>query len=531
MNLLNNAWLPFRLKNGEEKNLPIDQITDPDIIDLALPRADFQGAAYQFIIGILQTVFAPKNAKVWRQHYSTPPSSDELSIVFKNIEHAFNLIGDGPLFMQDFDLLSEQKETSISGLLITAPGENGIKNNTDFFVKRGAADVMSLEMAAMALFTLQINAPSGGVGYRVGLRGGGPLSTLVMPTNPDVPLWQKLWLNVQHREFWKYDEPNLHDGSVFPWLAETKDSTQKATEIYQDHVHPLHMLWAMPRRIRLCIKKEKNICAISGKETPNSVTSMHAKNYGNNYAGNWIHPFTPYTWNPKKTDEEHLSLKGQPGGITYKTWDILTISSTKNGQRTANSISHYNNISKFSKLNETPQIWAFGYDMDNMKPRGWYSIHLPIFQLDKDEREDALIEIKSLQDIISNTLWHTRTQIKSAMFENPKDIKGDVSFIDLAFWHRTESNFYQAITDLTDSIQQGDSQLSPEAAKRWRDELRHHAISLFDEYALLDIGTERKIKNKMKARQLLIAWLYGGKDLKKFSQNHHISDDKTTGEK
>ena len=104
MNLLNNAWLPFRLKNGEEKYLPIDQITDPEIIDFALPRADFQGAAYQFTIGLLQTVFAPKNAKTWRQHYSTPPSSDDLSIAFKDIEHAFNFIGDGPLFMQDFDL-------------------------------------------------------------------------------------------------------------------------------------------------------------------------------------------------------------------------------------------------------------------------------------------------------------------------------------------------------------------------------------------------------------------------------------------
>jgi hypothetical protein len=29
------------------------------------------------------------------------------------------------------------------------------------------------------LFSLQLNAPSGGKGYRTGLRGGGPLTTLI----------------------------------------------------------------------------------------------------------------------------------------------------------------------------------------------------------------------------------------------------------------------------------------------------------------------------------------------------------------
>ena len=159
MNLLYASWLPFRLRNGDQEWRSLMAITDPDIVDFALPRADFQGAAYQLVIGILQTAFAPEDEDQWHQYYAKPPTNDELKLAFNTIEHAFELTGDGPLFMQDHEPLSQQEMSPISGLLIDAPGENGIKNNTDFFVKRGIGEVMSPAMAALALFTLQINAP------------------------------------------------------------------------------------------------------------------------------------------------------------------------------------------------------------------------------------------------------------------------------------------------------------------------------------------------------------------------------------
>ena len=176
--------------------------------------------------------------------YDEAPSQDELQEAFDKVVHAFNVTGDGPLFMQDFDPLDDAKPTTVAGLLIEAPGANGLRLNTDHFVKRGIGSVMSLEMAVLALFTLQINAPAGGAGYRVGLRGGGPLTTLLLPSADNTTLWQKLWLNVIDLDAWPYDEPDLHSGDVFPWLAPTKKSDQKGTEIYAPDVHPLHMYWA-----------------------------------------------------------------------------------------------------------------------------------------------------------------------------------------------------------------------------------------------------------------------------------------------
>src|SRR5699024_5547871 len=100
---------------------------------------------------------------------------DELATALQPLAPAFELDGDGPRFMQDRDPLRDATPASVNGLLIEAPGNNGIKNNTDLFVKRGQVETLCPSCAAMALFTLQVNAPSGGAGYRVGLRGGGPL--------------------------------------------------------------------------------------------------------------------------------------------------------------------------------------------------------------------------------------------------------------------------------------------------------------------------------------------------------------------
>ena len=63
MNLVQDVWLPFRMLDGSIQELGIADIVREDVVDLALPRADFQGAAYQLIIGLLQTLIAPEESK------------------------------------------------------------------------------------------------------------------------------------------------------------------------------------------------------------------------------------------------------------------------------------------------------------------------------------------------------------------------------------------------------------------------------------------------------------------------------------
>ena len=86
--------------------------------------------------------------------------------------------------MQDFSLKPEEAGlNSIAALLIESPGENALRNNSDHFRQARQVECLCPDCAAPALFTLQTNAPAGGVGYRTGLRGGGPLTTLCFVRN------------------------------------------------------------------------------------------------------------------------------------------------------------------------------------------------------------------------------------------------------------------------------------------------------------------------------------------------------------
>lgn len=530
MNIVQDAWLPYRMRDGTEQILPISAICDPEVIDFALPRADFQGAAYQFAIGILQTVFAPEDEEEWHELYEEPPNAEILQSAFAKVAHGFNVTGDGPLFMQDYDSLSSAKSTPVSGLLIEAPGGNTLKLNTDHFVKRGIFECLSLEMAALALFTLQINAPSGGQGHRTGLRGGGPLTTLVLPQQQDASLWQKVWFNVINKESWDYDEPDFHGADLFPWLAPTRTSEKKGTEVYAKDVHALHMYWAMPRRIRLEVEESEAVCQLSGRSSTKVVRTYRTQNYGFNYSGSWSHPLTPYRFNPVKPEEDHLSVKGQPGGITYKIWDVLTLQSEREGQIPARVVREFNRLRPdfITRQSEIPNLWVFGFDLDNMKARGWYSLHMPLFQIAPEKQEALLQEVKQLQQLASETLWQCRTQIKSAWFEKPGEAKGDTSFVDLVFWQQTESSFFRAVARLASSAQNTAPRLDSDQAREWLTVLKQTATDLFDEYVLSELYGDRSMERKIQARRKLSGWLYGGKPIKAFCE---ANDMKTQKEK
>ena len=59
---------------------------------------------------------------------------------------------------QDKDMAGNKKP--IEALLIEAPGDKTLKENADHFIKSGMEKSVCPACTAMALFTLQTNAPS-----------------------------------------------------------------------------------------------------------------------------------------------------------------------------------------------------------------------------------------------------------------------------------------------------------------------------------------------------------------------------------
>jgi len=270
-NLLDEFWIPVTRQDGTTEMIAPWQVTDRfaenPIVSLNAPRADFNGALIQFLIGLVQTVAAPRNTAEWRKKLKEPPSPEELKLAFSTVHHAFELGGNGPSFMQDYEKL-DVPSGAIDGLLIEMPGVSTLKHNKDHFIKRDTVLGMCPSCCAAALYSMQTNAPAGGAGFRVSLRGGGPLSTLIIGDEQHATLWQLIWLNILEESSFLNtcgNSANTDDAAKFPWLKATRKSEKDTgMETTPEDMHPGVMFWGMPRRIRVTAKRTASSLAGAG---------------------------------------------------------------------------------------------------------------------------------------------------------------------------------------------------------------------------------------------------------------------------
>ncbi|MCG5549530.1 type I-E CRISPR-associated protein Cse1/CasA [Halorhodospira halochloris] len=524
MNLVQDPCLPIRYRNGQKAYAPPAAITDPEAVDLDFPRADFNGAAYQFLIALLQTVRSPANRKEWLRLYLQPPSQEDLETSLAPWSDHFELLGDGPCFLQDFDSLDSARSTSIASLLIESPGEQGIKQNTDHFVKRGIGEAMCAACAAMALYNFQATGPAGGTGYRVGIRGGGPLTTLVMPHEPSASLWEKLLLNIlprDHRRF-RHSEPSPGDWRVLPWLGPTRTSEKgSSTRVTTpEDVHPLHVFWGMPNRIRLSLPEGQGACQVCGQETENILRRLRMTNLGYNYDGPFRHPLTPYRYEPKNGEHTAISLKGQKGGVGYRHWESLTLEDPEQGHIPASVVQDYLESKRgLLQGHKQPRLWVFGYDLKQNKPRGWYNTQMPLIAVSADRRDLFLYGVRQLEQAAVKAAQRTRSAVKEAWFSRPRDAKGDFEFIENRFFEATASDFYACLALLAEAVECGESNLPPAVAGRWLNCVTRAANEVFESLALA--GEEQAmddLKRVIAARNRLRYWLSWEREMKVLRQ-------------
>ncbi|MCK9555185.1 type I-E CRISPR-associated protein Cse1/CasA [bacterium] len=506
MNLINDAWIPVRRKNGDKVKIAPWQITegigtDKEIVELAVVRPDFDGALIQFLIGLLQTTCAPKQNSDWRLWLNNPPSVDELKKKFEPVAFAFNLDGAGPRFMQEFGDEIEQEENTqlIEKLCIDAPGEQALKKRTDFFIKRDRAKMLCWNCCVQALITLQINAPAGGRGIRVGLRGGGPVSTVIAREE----LWGTLWHNVlSGNEFMTLaNKEKILDGDKFPWCAKTRTSENDNSTTPQD-VHPTQIYWSMPRRIRLIFTNKEGRCDLC-HEMGQLIESYYTKHSGVKYNG-FVHPLTP-TY--KNKDGLILSVH-QHEAIGYRYW-LGYIQTTNEGNEPARVIN-----AAFSRRLNNFRLWAFGYDMDNMKACCWYEGVMPVvFIEDEMQWEHYNSEIAVLirgADEVCDLLSYA---VSDAMKEKKKKDKNYTRKIKAAvnqrFWQETEPEFYRQIALLRDEIMVGKDGLSIRQA--WHKYLVGKAQNIFDDMSQSDLIDQINAERVAKAYNELRKRIYGKK--------------------
>lgn len=514
MNLLHAPWMPVRDSAGHRHWISPDRLAEPQWRAFDADRPDFNGALAQFAIGLLQTTTPVADVIQWGRLLKTPPEEAVLRGWFEPVAAAFVLDGDGPRFMQDLDLGSEGVAVNdIGALLIDSPGEQTLKNNADLFVKRAQVTAMCPDCAALALFTLQLNAPSGGAGHRTGLRGGGPLTTLVLAPG-DASLWQNLWLNVRDRPVFLAQGGSVEHTDLqraFPWLGSVTALQALKGEMSQAQVHPAHLYWAMPRRIRLePAPATAGTCDCCGRLSQSMFRRYATKNYGLNYKGAWNHPLSPYY----ETKEGWLPLHPQPDGLGYRHWLawVLGAASERQTIRVAQVVDRA--MSLPGRTTGGPlRLWAFGYDMDNMKARCWYESTLPVYQLgecDNDARNSVKAEVGRWLAAAELASSYLRGAVKDAWFSS--DARGEFGYVDASFWAATEPGFYKQLQSLIDTVASKLEHPALSARQAWHAVLIRAALRLFDDHFVAAGAVERQNPRRVAlAHRQLRSSLYGPK--------------------
>jgi CRISPR system Cascade subunit CasA len=509
------AWIPYLRANGllewgSPARLTDGISTGDPIVALATSRPDFDGALHEFLIGLLALALAPADEDEWLARWHTPPTPDELRVAFESLPPAFACDGDGPRVFQDLAAseFGAGDVSAIAQLLIDAPGEQGIRQNKDLFVKRERVDVLSRASAAMALITMQTYAPAGGAGNRTSMRGGGPLTTLVDPRRPDgsgetPSLWHLLWANVEtvaQREERAGGRRSTGDADITPWLAPTRRSDGKkgGGATTPRDADPLQAYFGLPRRLRLVLGGPGR-CDLTGRDDERTVTGFAQRPYGVQYLG-WHHPLTPHY----ETKDGWLPLHGQADGIVWRDWLGLLVKDAVPARRPAQCVSHFLRERADATGCTAFTVRAFGYDMDNMKARGWIESRVPAFAIpDQEARERLTALVGRLVEATGLVAYVLQLGTKTALFGDA-DAAGDLlSSVKLALWQSTERAFYDAVRALLTGAP-ADALLAS-----FRQTLEREALAIFDRTAGTEATAPDAMRRLVGARYTLVLALRG----------------------
>lgn len=530
-NLLFDPWIPVRTRYGENKQVNAYEIVQEHIVALDAPRADFNAALMQFLIGLLQTVYAPETPREWRRLFSQPPSEDELKKKFEEIKDAFYLDGDEYRFMQDLSIKENGNKANILKLIPSIVGENTIEKNQDFFVKSSQISSMSVPnlIAGLYLYQNYCLSETGGRGGRHhgSLRGRNTITAFIIREAGN--LWENLWLNIiQKNTFKTFIQSGLTDLN-FEWMNDNPNRKEKT----DNDMNLNDIYWSMPRRVWInFLELRDGICDLTSKEAK-IVQNIYIKENGIEYKTKLSqHPLISYS---KDAEGLHPNKIGHEG-VNYGDWLSFVGSETAS----QNLLEH---ISRRS-LEGVFKIFVCGYlnHPQQAKTLCWYQTKMPLYAVNEEKlnRKEIEEEIKKYigasLTIANSRNGYLSAAIRMAWFgydyyaeqDKKKDKKPDPFYsrsskslynhpVEIAkcFWNNTESKFYDLMEKLYDHADKNEliDEKRAELRQDWYKHVKNEAKNLFDRWAFRS-GIQNNPKRIAKAYNQLINNL-NSKSLKK----------------
>lgn len=510
-NLLTDPFLPVRTRDDGVRVLTLLDLPDADdALDPAWPRPDFNAAALELLIGVASLALQPSNDTSWAQVWKNGPERwrDRLT----DLAPAFNLLGDGPRFLQELGGLPG-KPAPIEALLIDTPGANGQKKNADLLTHRARYPALGLPAAAMALYTLQAFAPAGGAGNQTSMRGGGPLSTLVIPQaaegDPEPSLWRKVWANVL-----PVAGPVEDRAMVCPWMRKGV----VAGKIAQGHeqFHDLHMFFGMPRRMWLV--EGEGVCALSGDAGP-VVTGFLQKPKGHDYAL-WEHPLTPY----RRQKEGAEPYTAKPSSARFRAGDWIAAAVGEPLKTPAAVVRKLSGRSEHLRPvgdEQGPLMRVSGWNMNKMEATDWLSGEEPLYVTGEAELDEELAALaRELAHAADDAAGAAVFAVKRALFgDGPADtakgilavVRGDVLDAADAAFHAHMGRGAK------------DEEAFDALRRDWRALLLRESLGAFDAAAPVPVNDPEKAARVVAARRGLLS-AYGVKGKSKWLKGLRVKE-------
>jgi CRISPR system Cascade subunit CasA len=489
-NLLTATAFPVVTRKGDKRSVPFAELANdgPNApVEFDYPRADLNIAALEFAIGVGTLALRPTRETDWLRLWRAPPNPDTMREKLTPFLHAFQLNGDrdGPQFQQELGGLNGET-TRIEALLIDSPGVSGQKKNTDLLTHRDRYPALGLPAAALALYALQQFAPSGGAGNRTSMRGGGPLTTLVIPGAPNSErpsLWRIILANVVARPENDFDHDALP--KILPWLAPTlvsdKEHGERVVNEHDPDAHPLQAFFGMPRRIALRFGGD-GICPITGYQG-SLVEGFVQKPLGVNY-GLWQHPLTPYR--RQKEASPPYSAKPKSVRFGYRDWVSVTVGTTEKllaqpaaVVRAARQGGRREQV-RCAANGADASLRAAGWATSNMEAISYLSAEQPLHLAASDEAQAALdrsaVAFARAADEAASMLV---SAVRTALFSEGASPATDRAVFEetrVSFYESTETAFHNALDAmLADGAAQTEVQ-----ARDWLTTISRAAATTFD---------------------------------------------------
>lgn len=456
LNLIEDPWIAVRCRDGSRRTIAPWQMAEPDVVAPDWHRPDFDIACLELLIGLVYLADPPADVTDWKRRRSADPA--RLRERLATFAPAFNLLGEGPCFLQDFAPL-EGAARPVDTLFIDSAGESAVGKNSDVMMHRDRYDSLDLPTAAMALYTLQDFAPAGGAGIRTSMRGGGPLVTLIDPREGQGSLWDLIWANVP------YGLPGRVED--LPWMRPTRVS-----DTGQQSLPPEGALFApeaffgQPRRLRLV--------ADDGR-----VTGVIQRPYGTNYAL-WKHPLSPYY--RMKPGTEWLPKHPRAGRFGYRNW-LGILAEQKKDELSELALS----LRDWNGRQGGGSVIVAGWAMDNMKPRDFILSEQPVLDL----TDDGWMRLAGLIEAAEAAALALRGALEPVL------AGGEAREAEReTFFARTETRFLAHL----DTIRAGGN-----PAADWLSDLRRQAMGQFEKLAFDGIETREtdRMQRLFEARKFL----------------------------